>query len=421
MPRADARLAWTVVVAVACAALIWRVAVPAATRLTYGFSSYYTAGHLVLGGTDASRLYDDAWFRDQTVRLGFSGAEDIYNVNPPVAALIMAPLTGLDPLRAKAAWTAISLACLGAALALWGWVDRWDARAFAAAAVLAAAYEPLREGLRLGQVYVLLLLLEVCCCACLLRCRDSGAGGLLGAMLAFKTAGLLVPGLLLAQRRWRALAATLLTVAAVVALSLPVVGTGAWLTYGALIVRFGGHPELASPAYQSLPGLLRHLFVEDPIWNPAPVADLPWLAASAYLALALAICAATLGVSWLARPHGPVALTLAFAAWMAATIVLSPVSEDYHYTLLLLPLAILLGRWRGGNVERPTLVLALAIAGFVLIDLPVPYKALQAPGALALLLYPKLYGALALWASAMAALGPAPKRYPRPMPREASA
>lgn len=408
MLRPESRRASIVVVAVSCAALLWRVAIPAATHVTYGFSSYYTAARLVLGGADASRLYVDAWFRDQTMRLGFIGAEDIYNVNPPVAALILAPLIALGPIAAKAAWTALSLAFLAAAVAIWGWAERWDARVFAAGAVLVVGFEPVREGLRLGQVYVLLLLLEVGVCVCLLRRRDVAAGGLLGLMLAFKTAGLLVPALLLAQRRWRALGAAVLASLAVVAVSLPLVGSRAWLTYGGLLARFGGHAELASPAYQSLAGLARRLFVYDPVWSPAPVADLPWLAATAYLALALAIVGVSFGLSLRVTPGDPSGLALAFAAWVTATIVLSPVSEDYHATLLLLPFAVTLGAWRAGAVSRPALVLALALAGYALIDLPVPYKTLQAPGALALALYPKLYGALALWASAATALvGPA--------------
>src|SRR5213080_4049587 len=96
---------------------IWWVALPAATRPTHGFSAYYTAARLVLEGQDPARFYDDDWFREQTVRLGFAGAEDIYNVNPPTAALLLLPLAGLTPQVARAVWTGLNLLFLGLALA----------------------------------------------------------------------------------------------------------------------------------------------------------------------------------------------------------------------------------------------------------------------------------------------------------------
>ena len=172
---------------------------------------------------------------------------------------------------------------------------------------------------------------------------------------------------------------------------------------------FGARPELAVAAYQDLPGLVWHLLRPDPLWNPAPALAAPRLAAALAIALPLALAAATFLVTRRADPRYRGVDALAFAAWMTLTIILSPVSEDYHYTLLLAPIAIQLAYWRDAAPGRPALI-ALAL-GVALIGAPLPYKdpALSG-GAWALLAYPKLYGALALWAVALSALRrPAPR------------
>jgi hypothetical protein len=74
------------------------------------------------------------------------------------------------------------------------------------------------------------------------------------------------------------------------------------------------------------------------------------------------------------------------------------VAQEYAYTLLLLPVAVALGRcaeMTGGGRWR-TAWLAIAIA---LLAAPLPYRdAAFENGWLALLAYPRVYGAWLLWA-----------------------
>ncbi|HEX5505750.1 MAG TPA: glycosyltransferase family 87 protein [Thermomicrobiales bacterium] len=392
--------------------LLARVALPAATQLTYGFSAYYTAARLVREGRPAARLYDDAWFRAQTARLGLAGAEDIFNVNPPPAALLFWPLAGLTPREARALWTAVNLLCL--ALAWWGLVRLTRAGPVAGALGLAllAVYEPARAELHLGQAYALLLLAAVALLWAYVAGRDGPAGVLLGLMLAVKTAGILLPLLFVAQRRWRALAWTAATVAGAAMLSVPVLGLAAWRTYAGLLLRFGGRPELAVTAYQDLPGLLAHLFRFDAVWNPAPLVAAPLLATALLPPLALGLVALTFWATARPDPRDRHARALGFAAWLTLTLILSPVSEDYHYTVLLAPLAVALAGWRDLRPGWPALV--LLVVGVALVAAPLPYKSpALADGARALLAYPKLYGALALWSGTLVTLrrvAPAPAR-----------
>ena len=183
---------------------------------------------------------------------------------------------------------------------------------------------------------------------------------------------------------------------------------------------------MAVAAYQDLPGLVWHLLRPDPRWNPAPALAALRLAAALAIALPLTLMAATFLLTRRADPRCRRTDALALAAWMTLTIILSPVSEDYHYTLLLVPIVILLAYWRDAGPGRPALI-ALAL-GVALIGAPLPYKdpALSV-GARALLAYPKLYGALVLWAVALFALRrPAPRTaqvasaaLPAPQPRAA--
>jgi hypothetical protein len=190
---------------------------------------------------------------------------------------------------------------------------------------------------------------------------------------------------------------------AIVAASLLVLGVGPWLRYAALLGRFGTHPELAVTAYQDVPGLFLHLFRPDDTWNPSPLLAAPVLATFLIVASALTMVGLTLRQTWWLDPASRRARALAFAAWVTLDVVLSPVSEDYHYVLELAPIAILLADWRDARPGRRWL--AILVIGIGLIGAPLPYKvASLAMGGWSLLAYPKLYGALLLWGLAFSAL-----------------
>ncbi|HLT20567.1 MAG TPA: glycosyltransferase 87 family protein, partial [Thermomicrobiales bacterium] len=91
---------------------------PAASELSYGFASYYTAAKLVRDGAEPARFYENRWFLERSINYGFVETPDIYFVNPPPTALVFLPLTALSPERADLAWTLANLGLLAAALAV---------------------------------------------------------------------------------------------------------------------------------------------------------------------------------------------------------------------------------------------------------------------------------------------------------------
>jgi hypothetical protein len=174
---------------------------------------------------------------------------------------------------------------------------------------------------------------------------------------------------------------------------LPWIGAAAWTSYLPLLAGLAGRPETSVTAYQTLLSFFRHLFVYDAQWNPAPLWNapslglvLPWL--GLVVMLAASVYAVLIGAK----------ADLTFALFAIASVVLSPVSLDYHYTLLLVPVAILFA-WvhRQGDLWH----WAVLAAGVALIAANLPYNSPRvSAGALALLAYPKLYGACLLWALA---------------------
>lgn len=203
--------------------LILGVALPSAGRLTNGFSAYYTAARLVREGAPVARFYDDEWFRAQTIRLGFERAPDIYNINPPAAALLFWPLSTLVPSDARVVWTGLNLLFLVLAAGLIGALFHGQTKGRSVLSGLGlalagmAVFQPADENIRQGQAYLLLLLVEVVFVLAFLSRRDRIAGVALAGLLAFKSAGIGFPLMLVTQRRWRAVGWTLAGACVVVA------------------------------------------------------------------------------------------------------------------------------------------------------------------------------------------------------------
>ena len=198
----------------------------------------------------------------------------------------------------------------------------------------------------------------------------------------------------LIKRRWREFAWGVGTVSAVVIGSLPLLGIDAWRNYFDVATLLTSRSFLSVTAYQTQLSLIRHLFVYDPLVNPTPLFSLPAVG----MLLPWVVFAVALGASAALayrRRHSD----LIFAAFAALSLILSPVSLDYHYTIALLPIALLLSKLQRRMLSWEGLLL---IVGALLIAADLPYRSPKlADGAWALLAYPKLYGALLLWGLAL--------------------
>ncbi len=362
-------------------------------RPAHGFVSHYTASQLVLNGAEVAQFYDDDWFK---VRVSEHEPTviDPYGTNLPTMSLLMLPLTVFDYHQARVVWTVASLVLLIVTLAVLMWQLNLTANWIAAFSCYVLLYQPLYEHLFHGQMYILALALLT---ASWWGFRHASAGLVgvpLGTLLATKTAALMVWPLLLLHQRWRALLWGASTILVVAGLSLPWLGVNAWTRYWDAAVRLPSEAFLSVMAYQTQLSFFRHLFVYDEQWNPGPLFDLPrvgmvlsWIGTVVLLGVSAAVT--------LARKHPD----LLFAAFVLLSLVLSPVSLDYHYVMALLSVALLLSHWQRRMVSWEGLALT---AGAILIAADLPYRSAElADGAWALLAYPKLYGALLLWGLAL--------------------
>jgi hypothetical protein len=371
-------------------------AVASSSRHTSGFVAYYTSARLVREGSGAARFYDDRWFEAQVARQT-PDVGDIYNVNPPAASLMLWPLAGLSYTEARTVWTGFNLLVLGVTARVLLRHLGISGAALAAALAVLMLWQPLLRNFALGQAYVVLLGLLTLAWYAYRHRRDALLGSALALALVLKAAGVSIWLLLLWQRRWRALGWAVSVSVLLVAASAALVGADAWVAYFGALRRLVAAPALAVVPYQTLLSLFRHLFSYDPQWNPTPIRSMPHLAAALPPIVALLL----LGFSWhRASRRDPDAL--AFAAFAVLGIAISPLSLDYHYTLALLPLAI--GASWCIHFRRDVRSAAWLTIAAALIALPLPYwdRRLET-GALALLAYPKLYGALLLWGFLIAA------------------
>ena len=200
--------------------------------------------------------------------------------------------------------------------------------------------------------------------------------------------------------------------------TLPLVGLDTWQAY--LFGRVGdlaANPIFGVTALQTVASLLRQLFVYDPTYTPAPLLDAPVLATGLWLAAAAGLLGLTLAS---ARRFPPL---VAGAATLCLVVPTQPAGEQHHYVMLLTPLLLALilaaHHLRGAARDPRTLrtwprrvmapearavSAALALAAAALMLLPSNYfldNAAWAGWPRAIFAYPRLYGALLLWAAWM--------------------
>ncbi len=261
---------------------------------------------------------------------------------PPVSALTFVPLSW-PPLRvAQALWMLISLVGLWQLVRLT--LGRFAAPAAATSPVVApivfvlvALSDPLRVGLGLGQINVVVALLVVAdLCGVLTRLPR---GLMIGVAAALKLTPLFLVAYLLAVRRTRdaAVAAGTFVAVTVAAFALnPAASTDFWLRgYFADPTRIGGIGYVSN---QSINGVVVRL-----VGGPEH-ARVPWI-----------LCATLLAVIVLStvRRIEPARPWLAEAMAMATMLAVSPVSWVHHW-IFVLPLLVSLTRLRSEHRSRPT-------------------------------------------------------------------
>ena len=366
---------------------------PALWNATHGFPVYYTPARLILEGRWSARIYDDAWFGDEVAAQTNGRIREVYSPNPPGASLLLIPLAWLDMAGARVAWILLNLLFLAVSLWLIAAALSWSGEVVFRAGMIAFAlsYAPLRENFRLGQAYVFLLFLFALAFWSLSRQRWVSTGIALGTAALAKLSGGVLWLMLASRGRWREIVAGALVGAGLLLTSVIITGWEGWKKFFSILPEhLAGNRWPAVLAFQTTPSFFQHLFVADAQWNPRPLWHQPWLA----VVLSVGVSGVALAVTlWRSRRSD---FDLAFAAAATLGVVLFPLAEEYHYTLLLLPLAVIASRIARKPFDARD-VAGLVIAA-LLLSAPWPYTSQRLnDGWYALLAYPRLYGGWLVW------------------------
>ncbi len=238
LTRDRIRLVALCVLASSLAALVLNVVLGAWPRTFIGttflpdYLAHWTGGRMLLDG-DVAQLYDPAAQHARQTPVTGGAPELAWFVAPPMAALVFAPFAALPFGLSGAVWTVVSIGLLLASMVLLRpMVPRLGDRSWRLVTVALAATQPVLELVGAGQDSALSLFVWVSGMRLLSTGRDRWAGAVFALGLVKPQLFVLVPIVLLAQRRLSALAAWLATAAAIGLVSLTVVGPTAvrdWL------------------------------------------------------------------------------------------------------------------------------------------------------------------------------------------------
>ena len=372
-----------------CCLYAGRVLWQSALAETNGFAAYYTAARLLAySPAEMPRIYENDWFAAQIERAGIHGVYDIFNIQPPTMSLLLLPL-------ARLIWTLLGLFIMSRGLLHLGRALNAPASWALAFTPLCFLYTPVAENFCNGQAYACLFFLVCLFFWAVLRPAQGLAGLALGLMAVLKTAAAWLWPLLLLKGQWRVLSWAVGVIAAVILTSLPWIGLETWRNFLALLPQLAADPKRYVTAYQTVTSLAGHLFIYDAQWNPAPLARLPLLGRGLPLLALLAGLFVSLRWGPLDASQ-PEKRCLTLAMFLALAVPNAPVAEGYHY-MLLLP-SVLAAAWWAWHTRLGWPAWLALILAVLMLGAPLPYRSPRlSAGVWALLAYPRLYGANALW------------------------
>lgn len=302
------------------------------------FPNYYLAAQLAHERFDTSRMYEWRWLEREkdhrAIPVRVIGLVPI----TPFSTLFVWPLTALKPLAAKRVWIVFSLALLVPV----SWMLRQMTHlSYPRIALLFALSVPLYRNIEFGQFYVVLLLMIVAACWSYLRGWHEVSGALIAIAAASKIFPLIFVVFFLQRRAWRALAASVITGAAAIAMSVGVFGWNVHRTYLREILPATLHGE-ALPPYvtnASISGILHVLFLPEPQWNPRP-----WLSSVPVFSILLPVVSMLVlaPAILLIQKHekSERSTLLEWSALLTAALAVSTIPASYNFVLMALPVCV---------------------------------------------------------------------------------
>jgi hypothetical protein len=379
-------------------AILAKGIVPAMSTLNTDFPSYFTAAKIVADGGPADRLYDIPWFQEQMrrYRVGVP-AEGKFSPFPPPTALLLVPLTRLQPIDALRIVTLCSVACLLASIILLAKVLSWrtlDAAVF----VLLSGYAIL-SALRFGQPYVIVSLSCILGYYAYLKSRPLLAGVCFGVFAPIKYFSVPLLVYFAFRKQWQLALSGVMTILLIVFGSIAVLG---WPIHAKFLSILESHligrlamQDLFAASFQSFDSLFRRLFVFDATFNPDPLWSLPRLQPIAVVVTKLAIFGVAMATMVRLTRNGAAAAPC-IGIIGVLTLLLAPATATYHFALLWLPVGLLINFALQKSARGCAYLMlgAYALIGVFPYRFTAPF---EGRGGLSLLAYPRLWLLLAIF------------------------
>jgi hypothetical protein len=381
--------------------LVARGIVPALSKIDTDFPNYFTAAKIVADGGDTDRLYDTSWFQEQMRRYQIGKAsEGAFKPFPPPTALLLIPLTRVEPMNALRIVTGVSVLCLICSIVLLARILSWsfaDSGAF----ILLSGYAVLNT-LRLGQPYILVSLSCILGYCAYLERRPLLAGICFGLFTPIKYFPIVILVYFAFRKEWKIVLGGAIAIAVVSAVSISVLGWKLHEDYLSSVL--GNHLvaklDMQDPftaSYQSFDSLFRRLFIFDAALNPRPLWAFPRLSSVGLIVTKVSILLATITtLVELARRGAASTTWLSIGILGICTLLLAPATATYHFVLLWLPVGLLVN---GFSRESAPLYAYFVLGAYSLIGF-FPYGHVfrfEGRGWLTMLAYPRLFLLLAIF------------------------
>lgn len=369
-------------------------------NLTYGFSCYYTYSKMLLEGDDLGKSFDTTYFNKKITEYGFQGIHDVQN-NIPTNAFAYIPVAWMNPLPAKMTWGILSIVIyiLSITFLMKSFEIKVTGNTGLFLIIVAFLWHPAYININLGQLYILLMFLFSLSVLGLKRKGTFSTGVPISLGMLVKGYGLISFLFFLVIKKYKEFLISILFVAVVVLLVLPIISIETWATYYKVILSTLGQNKTDSVvAYQTINGFFRHMLIKDTDLNPHSLLELSGrFVFTVVLFVDLLIISITLIKTYRTRNDRAMNL-FSYAALIAVGVLTAPLAEEYHYVLFL-PLVFALGNRLliADKVRNDIVIKIFYLLALGLIIVPFNYKVLQdAAFPLILLAYPKLYGGILL-------------------------
>jgi hypothetical protein len=375
--------------------------VPAMSKIDSDFPNYFTAAKIVADGGNVERLYDDSWFQGQMRRYALGKpSEGKFSPFPPPTALLLVPLTGLEPLNALRVMTGVSTLCLVCSIILLARILSWsfvDSAVF----VLLSGYAVL-GALRLGQPYILVSW------SCILgyyahrKGRPVLAGMCFGLFSPIKYFPVVILIYFAFRKEWKLVLGGVTAILVVTSVSISVLG---WKIHEDFLSSVLGNHLIANlsmqdpftASFQSFDTLCRRLFIFDATLNPQPLIALPHLQGISVLIIKASIFLVAIAtLIKLARGDVGTATAPSVGLLGILTLLIAPATASYHFVLLWLPIGLLINYFfqQRAPVGAYFILGTYALIGFFPYRFTVPF---EGRGGLTMLAYPRLFLLLAMF------------------------